>query len=98
MEEQAKSVVTGELSGSVTAVQLPNIPCSKVNIKAQVSNTGNVYIGKAGVTIPDGSNDETTGFELDSGQETGWIWIDNLNKLYRISDNAGDDLTYIAVK
>lgn len=90
--------LTGEIAGTVTATQLPDIACSKVNLKAVSDNSGNVYLGGDGVTKPNGSNDETTGFCLDAGEETGWIEVDNLNKLYRICDNAGDDLVYIALR
>jgi hypothetical protein len=88
--------VTGELQGSATALQLPNVPCSRVRIKARSDNAGSVYIGAAGVTLPNGTTDTTTGFELDAGDDTGWMPCDNLNIFYRICDNVGDDLTYLA--
>ena len=92
------SIVSGELAGSATAAQMPDIDCQMVKFKAVIGNAGNVYIGGAGVTVVDGTTDVTTGWELDAQDETGWIPVSNLNKLYRICDNAGDDLTYIAVK
>ena len=87
---------TGELAGSVTAVQMPNVPCSRARFKARDDNSGNVYIGAAGVTAPDGTTDTTTGFPLDAGDDSGWIYCSNLNELFRICDNAGDDLIYWA--
>ena len=90
-------IATGELAGSATALQMPNLPCKLVNFKAVNGNAGNVYIGAAGVTIPDAATDTTTGFELDADAETGFIPCINLNQFYRICDNAGDDLTYMAV-
>lgn len=90
-------VRSGELAGSATAVQMPDIACRLVNFKAVNGNAGMVYIGGAGVTAPDGTTDETTGFELDADASTGLIPCQNLNQFYRISDNAGDDLTYIAI-
>jgi hypothetical protein len=92
------TVETGEVAGSATAAVFPTVECEMVNIKAHADNAGNVYIGKAGVTVADGTTDTTTGFQLDAGQETGWLPITNLNKLYRICDNAGDDVTYIAIR
>ena|SRR3990167_1857123 len=92
-----KSVISGEIQGGTTAAQLPDIACSRVKFRALASNSGNVYIGGAGVTIPDGVTDETSGLELDAGQDTGWIDIPNLNLLYVITDNNGDDLSYIAL-
>jgi hypothetical protein len=90
-------IVSGEISGSTSAKQLPDIDCELVNIKAQRANSGNVYIGASTVTVIDGTEDTTSGFELDAGEETGWIAIPNLNLLYLIGNNAGDDLTYLAL-
>ncbi len=98
MEQAYPTVLTGEIAGTITATQLPDIACSKVKIKAVGDNSGYVYLGAKGVTKPNGANDETTGYELDAGEETDWLIIDNLNKLYRICDNAGDELVYIAFK
>ena len=97
-ETTYSTVLTGEIAGSATAVQLPNIACRRVRFKAVASNAGNVYLGGAGVTIPQGTADATSGWELDATQETPWIPVGNLNKFYLISDNAGDDLMYIALK
>jgi hypothetical protein len=93
------TIKTGELAGSATAAQLPSITAVKVIFRARQDNAGNVYLGGAGVTKPDGSTDVTTGLELDAGQDTEWIPVPNgnLNSFYRICDNAGDDLTYLAI-
>lgn len=91
------TVLSGEIAGSATASQLPSIACKLVKFKAEVSNAGNVYIGVSGVTKPDGTTDTTTGLELLPGDDSGWMPIDNLSRLYRICDNAGDDLTYLAL-
>lgn len=87
---------TGELAGSASAVQMPDIDCRFVNFKAVRSNAGNVYVGISdSQTAVDGSTDTTTGWELGPGEETGFLPALNLNEFYRICDNAGDDLTYI---
>lgn len=91
------TVKSGEIAGSATAAVLPTVACRMVMFKAVASNAGNVYLGAAGVTKVDGTTDVTTGWELDAGQETGWIPVDNLNRLYLICDNAGDDLVYLAL-
>lgn len=78
-------------------MQGPDVPCVMVKFKATTGNSGNVYIGGVDVTKPDGLTDTTSGFELDAGVETDWIPVSNLNKIYRICDNAGDDLVYIAL-
>lgn len=90
----------GELAGSATAVQMPDVDCYFVNFKALNDNAGNVYIGlSSSVTAVNGTTDTTSGLQLDAGQETGWIPTGgNLNTFYRICDNAGDDLTYITLK
>lgn len=92
------SVKAGEIQGAAAATQLPSISCKLVKFKARNDNAGNVYLGGAGVTLPDGTTDVTTGIELDAGEETGWIPVDNLNRFYRICNNAGDDLTYLALE
>jgi len=86
----------GERAGSATAVQLPTQECRVVLIKAQSGNAGNVYLGRSSaVTVAAGDTDTTTGLELDAGQEI-WMEIGNLNQVYMICNNAGDDVTYIA--
>jgi hypothetical protein len=91
------SVASGELAGVLSATQLPNVACKLARLKAAAGNLGNVYLGGSGVTKPDGSTDATTGLELAAGEETGWIPLDNLNRLYRICDNTGDDLFYLVL-
>ncbi len=86
----------GEVQGATSATQLPDVPCSRARIKARDDNSGNVYIGNSGVTKPNGTTDATTGFPLDAGDETGWFYLSNLNELYCICDNAGDDFIYWA--
>lgn len=95
--ERYTGVHTGELAGATSATALPDVPCKLARFKARSDNAGSVYLGGAGVTVPDGTTDTTTGIELDAGDDTGWLPIDNLNRLYRISDNAGDDLTYMVL-
>jgi hypothetical protein len=90
-------LANGELAGSAVAVRMPDVPCKMVKFKAQTTNAGYVYIGGPGVTVPNGATDVTTGLELLPGDETGWIPIDNLNRFWRICNNAGDDLTYLAM-
>lgn len=92
------TIATGELAGSTSAAQLPDVPCQMVCFHARDDNAGNVYIGGPGVTKPDGTTDATTGYHLDAGEQTPWISLGNLNQLYRICDNAGDDLTYISIR
>ena len=53
-----QSVVSGELQGSTSALQLPDIPCRLVVFTALSDNAGAVYLGGAGVTVPNGSFSE----------------------------------------
>ena len=93
-----RPVAHGEIEGSATAKQLPNIACSgTVKLKAVGVNTGNVYVGMSNaVTTPGSSQDVTTGYELDAGAEIE-IALENLNELWIICDNATDDLTYLII-
>jgi len=84
----------GERAGSATAVILPTLSGAMVWIKAVASNAGNVYIGGSTVTVVNGTTDITSGIELTPGDMLGPIPISNLNELYLICDNAGDDITY----
>lgn len=90
-------VVSGERQGSATAVQLPTVGGSMILITALGSNAGNVYLGAAGVTVPNGTTDVTSGLELTPGTMSPWLPLDNLNRLYMICDNAGDDITYLVL-
>jgi len=90
-------IVSGELAGSATAVQMPNIACQMVMFVADNGNAGDVYIGGAGVTVADGTTDVTSGYQLKASAQTPWIPCQNMNQLYRICDNAGDDLLYLAI-
>lgn len=87
---------SGEIAGSDAATQMPSISCKLIKFKARSDNAGKVYIGAAGVTKPAGSTDVTTGFELAAGEETGLLPVANV--FYMICDNAGDDLTYLALE
>ena len=90
-------VQSGEIAGSATAVVLPTIACSMVAFSACTDNAGNVYLGGAGVTVPEGTTDTTAGLELEPGDMTQFIPVANLNVFYIICDNAGDDLVYLAL-
>lgn len=93
------TVASGELQGTTSATQLPNIPAKMVRIKAAWDNAGRIFLGgAAGTTLPDNVTDITTGFELNPRDDTGWLPIDNLNRLWRICQNAGDKATYMVIR
>jgi len=90
--------MTGEVAGSATAAQFPHdVPGLYIRFKAHADNAGNVYIGRSGVTVADGSSDQTTGLQLAAGEDTGWIPMPfgGSQVFYYICDNAGDDFTYM---
>lgn len=91
------TVATGERAGATSEVQFNSVAAKLVMVKAASDNVGKVYIGITGVTKADGSNDTTTGFPLSPGESTPWIPISNLDLLYRICDNAGDDCIYMVL-
>jgi hypothetical protein len=97
LHKPLSGVVSGERQGSATAVQLPTVSGSLIYITALVSNAGNVYIGAAGVTVPNGTTDVTSGLELTPGTMVGPLPLDNLNRLFMICDNATDDVTYLVL-
>lgn len=87
------AVQSGELAGSVTTVRFPDISGSRCVIQGAPTNTGRVYIGGAGVTVPNGTGDTTSGIALAAGIMLPLV-IRNLNELYYICDGAGDEVLY----
>ena len=86
---------SGELTGSGTALQLPDINCRGVVFKAEWANTGYVYIGKAGVTTRAGTTNTTCGMQLAAGESSPFMPCGNLDEFYRICDGTtANCLTY----
>ena len=91
-------IQSGELAGIAASTQMPSITCQLVCFKAATSNTGNVYIGaSSSVTVEDGATDTTTGIELDAGDSTPWLPVDNLNRFAYICSSTADNVTYLAL-
>ena len=72
---------------SDSAAQLSGIACKHVDIMANLSNTGIVYIGASGV-------DATQGIALYPGDVYS-VDITNLNLLYAFSTVSGDDINVV---
>lgn len=90
-------IVHGEIAGSATAVQLPDVPGRLFEVQAASSNAGNVYLGaSAAVTLPTGVANATAGLEFTPGQSR-LLFVANLNVFWLIS-GAGDDLLYLAYR
>ena len=87
---------TGEIQGSTTAAQLPDIPFGfQAWLMSRSDNAGSVYLGGSSVSKADGTTDTTTGLELTKSTLILLQGPGNLSSYYRICDNAGDDLTYM---
>lgn len=95
-----ETVKMGNIAGGTAAAQLPDVSCRLVKFVAGPGNSGNVYLGGSGVTVAAAGtvNNATSGLILDAGQDSGWIPLPNLNKLYRICDGTADFMTYIALE
>ena len=89
-----RSFVTGEVSGSATAKQLPSVAGVAFYIQARASNAGKVYVGISGVAKPTGVTNTNTGWELSAGESMPVLFVDNLNQLYIIGENATDHIIY----
>ena len=72
---------------SDSAAQLSSVTCKHVDIMANLSNTGIVYIGASGV-------DATQGIALYPGDVYS-VDIANLNGLYALSTVSGDDINVV---
>jgi hypothetical protein len=89
---------TGEFVVGASSLQLPALKGRLARIKAPSANTGRVCVGAAStVTVDDGTTDTTTGFVLQAGDDTGWIPIADLSRLWVIGSAAAQRLTYIVL-
>lgn len=96
--EAYRKVVSGFVEGSAGIVQLPDVPCKLAWIVAEAANAGNIYLGPSTVKSASTSTDPLVGFQLDAGVMIGPLPIANLNQLYHICDNPGDDLMYFVLE
>lgn len=80
---------TDQQAVGTSAVQLPSARAKMVNIKADPSNSGNVFIGLSnGVTAGNG-------FALDASQETGWLPVSDVGDIWAIADAASQNVSII---
>jgi hypothetical protein len=91
----AYTITHGLRQGSTDAAQMPTYTYQAGFIKALADNTGNVYIGgSSDVTIAGTTDNLTTGYELDAGNVFLLGKAGNLQDLWYITDNAGDDFIF----
>jgi hypothetical protein len=84
---------SGRITTSLTAVQMPNVPCEQVFFQNHPDSTDNVYIG--GSDLP---NDGSLGFVLEPGNFSPYLPIQNLNQLYHVEGDATTYLQYFFVR
>ena len=78
------ALASGAINLTDSAAQLTNVSCKHIDIMANLSNTGIVYIGSSGV-------DATKGIALYPGDVYS-VDLKNLNILYAMSTVSGDDI------
>ena len=78
------ALISGAVNLTDSAVRLASLPCKHIDIMANLSNTGIVYIGSSGV-------DATKGIALYPGDVYS-VDLKNLNILYAMSTVSGDDI------
>jgi hypothetical protein len=88
---KAMSLRTGTITVGTSVVQGPDIeasPGKAVVVEAEEGNTGTIYVGH------DSSVTTSTGFPLSPGEAVA-LNIDNISRLYLISDVADQKVRYI---
>jgi uncharacterized protein YuzE len=77
--------------GTTAAAAGPAFPCVKgVKIKADLTNSDNVYVGH------DDKVTTSSGFMLDAGEEV-FIEVDSLGKVFVIGGAAAQGYSYVAI-
>jgi hypothetical protein len=89
-EFQVGQGTVGAASAVLVAANLAKPILKYVIIKADLTNTDDVFVGTASVTA-------STGFRLDAGEVTPPIHIDDLSKVYVIGGAASQGYSWLAV-
>jgi hypothetical protein len=93
----ANAVFSGEIFGSTDAARFPAVAANLFYISALSANVGNVYIGTSDITLPSSDALATAGLQMPPGRVLGPLAIDDFSRFYYITDNAGDNLTYLGL-
>jgi hypothetical protein len=88
------NLTSGEHIAGTAIAALGTVDASLVKFKSRHTNTGTIYIGGVGVTIPNGTADAMSGWPLTAGEESPWIPISNLSKFYSIASVAAQSVIY----
>ena len=94
--ENLRVVGTGEVEGATSATALPSIAARFVTLRAFIGNTGTVYVGLSGVTVPDGTADAVSGYPLAAGEALTLPLLASMDEIYYICSDADQDIHYIA--
>lgn len=85
------------VSGAALQLSTTSRELSKgVTIKAVNANTDSVFVGSSSAVTVLGTDDDTDGFEVGAGESI-TVPIDNVNKVYIISDGVSQNVTWIAL-
>lgn len=97
IDDTFSKVGFGEVGATIVAVALPSIKGSFVVLRAADTNPGVVYLGLAGVTVPDGTTDALSGWPIPAGSETLAIPLpsNDLASLSIIASIAGCSISYM---
>ena len=71
-----------KITGSAVALQLPDIEAKLVRFKVPSTNVGSIFLGNSAATV---------WYELDAGDDTGWIGTANLNRYWQLSSSGTMD-------
>ena len=88
------SFQNGVIAVGTSVVKSPNIKTIMVRIKALSTNADSIYIGdKDNSAVLSAAN----GYELEPGDDTGWMPLVNLDRIELISGTAAQSIRYICL-
>ncbi len=90
------TVKSGEIIVGTAGTQFPTVTVRHAAFRAAKGNAGTVYIGGGStVSVPNGTADATTGYQLAAGDSLE-LDITNTNKCWGIASADGQSVVYIA--
>lgn len=94
---QYTGVAAGECIAGTARSVMGTAPSRLVWIRANITNSGTIYVGGAGVTAEDGTADATSGMPLAAGEQFGPIPVADVNLLSVIASAVNQRAAYFAV-
>jgi len=80
---------------SAEALAASATPAQLVYLSAKSGNTGSIFVGDSTVTASNGSDDVTTGLELEPG-DTIMLPCEDVSTLYAVAATDNDDVFVLA--